>query len=101
MGAVKRYAALGLRLRNACGMAEKIRVKCHRYGWSSQWVWWQRRYSCRAVGAFFRMRFELRIVTEDKLATLVHARHAVVLAVASATRRQSRLRVLPHGQHRK
>ena len=101
MGAVKRYAALGLRLRNACGMAEKIRGKCHRYGLSSQWVWWQRRYSCRAVGALFRRRFELGIVTDDKLATLVHARLAMVLAVTSATRRQSRLRVLPQGQHGK
>ncbi len=41
----------------------------------------------------------MRIVTDDELAPLVHAHHAVVLAIAPAARGQASLRILSHGQH--
>ncbi len=82
-------------------MTDEVAVDRRGHRWSRKWVGMSGRDRSGTVGALLSRSFELRIVADCEFAALVHAHHAVMLAVTSAARRQARLRVLSHSQHGK
>lgn len=101
VGSVAGNAAFSFGLCCPGRVTDQITEDRRRYWRSRKWVGLRRRDGAGAVRAFLGRSFELRIVADDELTARVRAHPAMVLAVASATRRQSSLRILPHGQHGK
>ena len=88
--AVAGNTELRFSLRGSTGMADQLGVH-HLRGWKRQRGWMNGSDKrCWTIWAFLSGCLELRM-TAGKLTALRHAHHAVMLTIATATRRQIRL----------